>query len=181
VGQIKSAIQDREGIPVDIQRLTYQTKELRDSSQNLFKRTGSCDVTPIFTLSLCLLGGKGGFGALLRGAGSKGKKTTNFDDCRDLNGRRIRHVKNEQKLVEWYQQQKQEELEKKNRKATPKEEPKHFFDSATYSKELEEIDEEISNAVKEGLKKEKEKQAEMKKRKAKEEKSNNENKKRIAW
>ncbi|GAB0493982.1 hypothetical protein MMPV_005270 [Pyropia vietnamensis] len=38
-----------------------------------------------------ILGGKGGFGALLRGA-TAATKTTNFDSCRDLRGRRLRDV-----------------------------------------------------------------------------------------
>ncbi len=50
---------------------------------------------------LRLAGGKGGFGALLRGQGRDGKVTTNFDACRDLSGRRIRAVEAEQKLKQW--------------------------------------------------------------------------------
>jgi len=38
-----------------------------------------------------ILGGKGGFGAQLRGATATAK-TTNFDSCRDLRGRRLRDV-----------------------------------------------------------------------------------------
>ena len=34
-------------------------------------------------------------------AGAKGVKTTNFDACRDLNGRRLRYVNQEAKLREW--------------------------------------------------------------------------------
>lgn len=44
-----------------------------------------------------LPGGKGGFGALLKGS-SGTKKTTNFDSCRDLHGRRLRDVRREQSL-----------------------------------------------------------------------------------
>ena len=40
-----------------------------------------------------LLGGKGGFGAMLRNAGkSGGGQVKNFGACRDLTGRRLRHV-----------------------------------------------------------------------------------------
>lgn len=53
------------------------------------------------TLLLRLAGGKGGFGALLRGQGRDGKITDNFDACRDLSGRRIRHVEAEKKLKQW--------------------------------------------------------------------------------
>jgi hypothetical protein len=58
-----------------------------------------------------LCGGKGGFGALLRGQGRDGKITDNFDAMRDLSGRRIRHVEAEKKLQEWKQDAKERELE----------------------------------------------------------------------
>lgn len=64
-------------------------------------------VAPLLVLRLLprhvLLGGKGGFGSLLRGATTKvgAKKTTNFSACRDLAGRRMRHVEAEQKIAEW--------------------------------------------------------------------------------
>lgn len=55
----------------------------------------------------CLLGGKGGFGSLLRGATTKvgAKKTTNFSASRDLSGRRMRHVEAERQLQQWQQQE----------------------------------------------------------------------------
>lgn len=68
------------------------------------------DSTVHLVLRLC--GGKGGFGALLRGLGRDGKITTNFDACRDLQGRRIRHQTTEQKLADWQAQAKERELEK---------------------------------------------------------------------
>lgn len=50
-----------------------------------------------------LLGGKGGFGAMLRiQAKQKGaKKTTDFGACRDLSGRRLRHINDEIILNKW--------------------------------------------------------------------------------
>jgi len=49
-----------------------------------------------------LLGGKGGFGALLRKqTNSRGKKTKNFDACRDLTGRRLRHSTAVDRIKEW--------------------------------------------------------------------------------
>lgn len=62
-------------------------------------------------LVLRLKGGKGGFGALLRGAGRQ-TLTDNFDACRDLSGRRLRNTEAEQKLKEWAEQAKERELEK---------------------------------------------------------------------
>ena len=50
-----------------------------------------------------LLGGKGGFGSLLRTATTKvgAKKTSNFSASRDLSGRRMRHVEAEAQIAEW--------------------------------------------------------------------------------
>eukprot|EP00250_Pteridium_aquilinum_P018012 c23895_g1_i1 orf=1-801(-) len=69
---------------------------------------------PSCSLVMRLRGGKGGFGSLLRGAATKAgqKKTSNFDACRDMSGRRLRHVNAEKKLKEWKAQAKERELEK---------------------------------------------------------------------
>lgn len=65
-------------------------------------------------LLLCLHGGKGGFGSLLRGAATKvgQKKMNNFDACRDMSGRRLRHVNAEKKVEEWLAEEKEQKLEK---------------------------------------------------------------------
>jgi len=54
-----------------------------------------------FKINIPLLGGKGGFGSLLRSAKSL-RKTTNFGACRDsATGRRLRDIENEKKLKTW--------------------------------------------------------------------------------
>lgn len=60
--------------------------------------------------NLILNGGKGGFGSLLKGQPAVKKQTKNFDACRDISGRRLRHVNQEKQMLEW--QQKKEEEEK---------------------------------------------------------------------
>mmetsp|Transcript_84463 Transcript_84463/g.149460 ORF Transcript_84463/g.149460 Transcript_84463/m.149460 type:complete len:425 (+) Transcript_84463:1-1275(+) len=55
-----------------------------------------------------LLGGKGGFGSLLKNQ-KGGKKTTNFDAMRDLNGRRVRHVKAVERIKQWLEHKKTED------------------------------------------------------------------------
>jgi hypothetical protein len=52
-------------------------------------------------LSGRILGGKGGFGSMLRAQGGRmnAQKTTNFEACRDLQGRRIRTVNDAKKYV----------------------------------------------------------------------------------
>mmetsp|Transcript_12413 Transcript_12413/g.18197 ORF Transcript_12413/g.18197 Transcript_12413/m.18197 type:complete len:653 (-) Transcript_12413:128-2086(-) len=53
-----------------------------------------------------ILGGKGGFGTLLKGQSkqSGAKLTTDFGACRDLQGRRLRHVNDAMKIKKWKQQ-----------------------------------------------------------------------------
>lgn len=40
------------------------------------------------------------------------KKTNNFDACRDMSGRRLRHVNAEKKMEEWLAEEKERKLEK---------------------------------------------------------------------
>ena len=58
--------------------------------------------------------GKGGFCSLLRGTATKTgqKKTNNFDACRDMSGRRLRHVNAENKLEKWRTKVAERELER---------------------------------------------------------------------
>lgn len=63
------------------------------------------DATPYVSASfhLPIRGGKGGFGTLLKGQSKQaGAKTTlDFGACRDLSGRRLRHINDEVKLRKW--------------------------------------------------------------------------------
>ena len=67
------------------------------------------DKTLFVELKGSLKGGKGGFGSLLRSIKPKAKDDENFEACRDLSGRRLRHVYNEQRLREFHQRQDEEE------------------------------------------------------------------------
>lgn len=102
-------LQRQAGIPSCSQGLVYAGKQLDDERQ--LSSYGIANHSTL-TLVLRLRGGKGGFGALLRGLGRDGSKTTNFDACRDLQGRRIRHQTGEEKMKEWQAQAKERELEK---------------------------------------------------------------------
>jgi len=107
---VKFKLQDLCGIPVDQQRLATNCRELSDSQ--LLSECAQLN------LHIRLHGGKGGFGALLRGAGAKAgnKRPSSYDDCIDLSGRRIRHIKNEKKLSEWYKSEKDREKEEQEKK-----------------------------------------------------------------
>ncbi|XVF22384.1 hypothetical protein REPUB_Repub12eG0167900 [Reevesia pubescens] len=106
VGSIKYRIQEITKIPINFQRLICG-HQLEDDSL-----ISHSDTT--LNLSLRLLGGKGGFGSLLRGAATKAgqKKTSNFDACRDMSGRRLRHVNAEKRLEEWKTEEEERKLEK---------------------------------------------------------------------
>lgn len=56
-------------------------------------------------------GGKGGFGTLLKGQSRQAgaKLTTDFGACRDLQGRRLRHVNDEIKLRKWRDMQRRQQ------------------------------------------------------------------------
>ncbi len=109
VWKLHELVEAREGVPCASQRLIYAGRQLDVDSP-----LAHYGVSAGSTLHLVarLLGGKGGFGALLRGQGRDGKVTNNFDAMRDLQGRRIRHSKCEEKLEEWRNQAHERELEK---------------------------------------------------------------------
>ncbi|KAK4801335.1 hypothetical protein SAY86_021822 [Trapa natans] len=104
---IKERIFELIKLPISEQCLVYSGRQIDDAS--LLPSSDS-------TVHLCLRlrGGKGGFGSLLRGAATKAgqKKTNNFDACRDMSGRRLRHVNAEKKLEEWRAEEEERKLEK---------------------------------------------------------------------
>ncbi|XP_022757550.1 protein SDE2 homolog [Durio zibethinus] len=106
VGSVKHRIQEITKIPINFQRL-IRGHQLKDDS--VISHSNAT-----LNLSLRLLGGKGGFGSLLRGAATKAgqKKTSNFEACRDMSGRRLRHVNAEKRLEEWKAEEEERKLEK---------------------------------------------------------------------
>ncbi|CAE6142996.1 unnamed protein product [Arabidopsis arenosa] len=105
--QVKQRIFEQTKIPTHLQRLISGGYQISDGSA-----ISQPDAT--VNLVLSLRGGKGGFGSLLRGAGTKAgqKKTNNFDACRDMSGRRLRHVNAENRLQEWKEGEEERKLEK---------------------------------------------------------------------
>ncbi|KAL1561918.1 replication stress response regulator SDE2-like [Salvia divinorum] len=117
-------LDDRQTLIIDRSGRKSQFSEtlLSDSSSELEQdrgftrcRTDGLGNFPVVVnLLLRLMGGKGGFGSLLRGAATKAgqKKTNNFDACRDMSGRRLRHVNAEKRLEEWRAEAEERKLEK---------------------------------------------------------------------
>ena len=90
-------------LPPSLFRLsTTDSKDLRSPHVNLTQLNS-------IRLSLSLPGGKGGFGSLLRSMNPKKNLADNYDSCRDLSGRRLRTVQNEQRMEEWKKRQEEEE------------------------------------------------------------------------
>ncbi|XP_018567401.1 replication stress response regulator SDE2 [Anoplophora glabripennis] len=102
-----------------------------------------------------VFGGKGGFGSMLRAIGAQIEKTTNREACRDLSGRRLRDINEEQRLKNWINQQAEREKEAKERKQKKLERlcetPRHEFKDEQYDKERSELPEVVEDAVIQGL------------------------------
>ena len=146
VAALRDRIASLEGVPADALRLTSNAQELHAGKQ-LPHGTS-------VTVLLRLLGGKGGFGAMLRTAGARGVKTTNFDACRDLNGRRLRHVNAEQRLREWDQQAEERKLKKQQedaKHAKPTGPQIARFDDEEYDEMLEGARSRVNDALAAGM------------------------------
>lgn len=91
-------------------RLLYAERDLCEgdgNSEDAFKKQLESGKPCVVRVLYRLLGGKGGFGALLKKQANRGKKTNNFDAMRDLTGRRLRHSYAVDRIKEW--------MEKKNK------------------------------------------------------------------
>lgn len=158
----------------DVKQVVYRRLLLEPEFQCLYTTSGKLlnDYALIFensnedfiniTLKIPLLGGKGGFGSMLRAQGGKmaSQKTTNFEACRDLNGRRLRTVNEARRLADHLEQEpeRQRALKEKVKKKIEegmREHPikKHRFDDTDYLKASEEMKEKVQNAVAEALQK----------------------------
>lgn len=71
----------------------------------------------ILDVRVSVLGGKGGYGSLLRIAAAQKKHFNNFDSSRDAMGRRLRDIKNEHRLIQFVKkkQQEQETIEREKK------------------------------------------------------------------
>ncbi|KAJ1795632.1 hypothetical protein LPJ59_004237 [Coemansia sp. RSA 2399] len=95
-----------------------------------------------------LAGGKGGFGSMLRSQGSRMKsdKPENYDDCRDLYGRRLKTLKEAKSIVDKLEAEDEarEIIKERKRKKIQDglrgpPEKKHRFDDVEYTKSCEQI------------------------------------------
>jgi len=155
--EIESELQQIVGLnPTDIY-LIQNGKNLNQTSTLL----PSLDVHA----ELRQLGGKGGFGSMLRAIGAQIEKTTNREACRDLSGRRLRDINEEKRLKTWLDSQKNrdQEIEDKQKSKIEKlqAKPKHVFKDEAYEQARTDLTQNIADSVEEGFKKAAEQEARL--------------------
>ncbi|KAI3656531.1 hypothetical protein MP638_003483 [Amoeboaphelidium occidentale] len=109
------------------------------------------------TITVCPKGrgGKGGFGANLKRSGKlAGRNTTNFDACRDLQGRRLGDLRRAQLLADEKEKESQSENKKKDSKEKRREEELREIVEAEVEEMLMKEKKTKGNAKKEDEKKE---------------------------
>ncbi|EPB92464.1 hypothetical protein HMPREF1544_00762 [Mucor circinelloides 1006PhL] len=157
--ELKQQIYEITSIPIDEQVLrTRSGHTLVD--QDLMTHDEFLNIQ----LSGRMLGGKGGFGSMLRAQGGRmnAQKTTNFEACRDLQGRRIRTVNDAKKLQEELdaiperEAEKREKIKKKIEEALKEREPrKYLFDDNKFLEDKEDVVENVKSAVSDAIKRQK--------------------------
>jgi len=158
VNQCRTQIEDARGIPSDIMIFYYNGRRAAESQT--FDQNATVDV------ALSLLGGKGGFGSMLRALGAQIEKTTNNEACRDLSGRRLRDINEESRLKNYVAghaererektKKKEEKLEKLRKLVDPKytgNGGKHDFHDPSYNKEREVATERVHEAMEQAFSK----------------------------
>lgn len=148
VSSLKREITQKYGIPIPDLYVSINGKLVSDET-NI---ENNQNVVRICTK---IIGGKGGFGSMLRAIGAQIEKTTNREACRDLSGRRLRDINEEKRLRKWLEGQEEREREIAERKQKKIErliaEPKINVDlSPVYEKERQELPERVSSAVEAG-------------------------------
>ncbi|XP_049880206.1 replication stress response regulator SDE2 [Pectinophora gossypiella] len=144
VSLLKRRISQQYGIPCEDLYITINGKIAGDD----FGLKSEENVVRVCTK---LVGGKGGFGSMLRAIGAQIEKTTNREACRDLSGRRLRDINEEKRLRKWLEGQEDREREAAERKQKKIErllaEPKIEVNLASYEKERQQLPERVSAAV----------------------------------
>jgi hypothetical protein len=115
-----------------------------------------------FRLYPLVYGGKGGFGSLLRTFGKQITLSTNKEACRDLTGRRMRHVNNERRIKEFIEkqaelakeqeEQKKDRIERKRKKIERLDNKHHQFSDANYDSQKQQIFNDLDEAISKGIK-----------------------------
>ncbi|KAJ3413290.1 Exportin-2 [Chytridiales sp. JEL 0842] len=139
---------------------------------------------------LRLRGGKGGFGSMLRAQGGRmnSKKTTNFESCRDLSGRRLKTINDAKKLADFIAKEperKQKKLEETQAKIEEglkeKEEKKIRFDDTQFLNDHEKILDSVKDSVAKAMKSKKKAPISQKAKPSEKKEKEKISKKKAAW
>lgn len=135
-------------VAMDWVEFANMIRESDSLAPRFFGRSGGI---PVFRLCALLKGGKGGFGKLLKSQKNIGKKTDNFDSCRDLQGRRLRNANQEEKLRKFKEQkEKEDEIVKSLQASSSDTKPVVALDEK-YTQQLINIEKQKVSAVVEGM------------------------------
>ncbi|KAJ1982285.1 hypothetical protein H4R35_000376 [Dimargaris xerosporica] len=157
---LKQALARDLGIPVARQRLSA-TSGLALPDHCLFVQEAQHEAYWACRMALTVCGGKGGFGSMLRAQGGKmsSHKTTNFDACRDLAGRRLKSKKMADAILESMSEEekrkadRRSKMQKKIRKGLDEQPPKrHLFDDPNFFKNTEKMGADMKHSVQAALK-----------------------------
>ncbi|KAI8805819.1 telomere stability and silencing-domain-containing protein [Cladochytrium replicatum] len=168
IEHLKSLVEDTFGIPAFEQRIVRgdvahggSPFSTNDSDKMCTWADGEdCAFPPTFSVLLRVVGGKGGFGSMLRAQGGKmaSRKTTNHDSCRDLSGRRLKTVNEAKKLAEFLENEPErkrkqgEERQKKIEEGLKERETKKIrFDDNDYLNDHEKALQDVKAAVGKGM------------------------------
>ncbi|KAJ2960725.1 hypothetical protein NQZ79_g3942 [Umbelopsis isabellina] len=155
VNDLKVRLQSITNVDLADQRITTIGGKNLDDDSLLFNANDT-EGPIIYNLSVRMFGGKGGFGSMLRAQGGRmnAQKSTNFDACRDLQGRRVKAVNDAKKLAEYIEQapererQKAEKLKEKIEKALQEPPTKKYrFDDNQFMEDREQVVESVKLAV----------------------------------
>jgi hypothetical protein len=105
----------------DLERQIAQLALNEDFSMRSVAGRPIRELEPFVEVCYSLKGGKGGFGSMLRQQGGRmsSKKTTNFMACRDLEGRRVKAIREAQQLAK-HMENKDQILKEKEEKIMKK-------------------------------------------------------------
>ena len=162
VADLQDELEATYGVPVVEQMLSCSDCDLLSLPLDGAVRARALELPEYAMIHLRVrcLGGKGGFGAMLRGQSSRpGMKQaeSNTGAMRDLSGRRLRHVEQEAQLKDWVKEEGKRKAEKEAEKKDKR--VKHYQElhatAEAYVAEAAVDQEAISDAVRQGIDEEK--------------------------
>jgi len=149
--ELKERIENDYLIPCELQRIVTKGGRIIHD--------GEIENGSVVQCLLSLVGGKGGFGSMLRSQGGRmaSKTTNNISACRDLSGRRLKTIEDAKAITEWQRRQQEvkakeeERIERKIAKAFKEEPSKRPVIDPEFIKATEEVAEKLEESIEKGF------------------------------